>query len=99
VAGDGVGLVVGFGVGLLVGFGVGLFAGDGEAVGLGEGVGLAHAIGLLVIGTVGTAIAFGPVLAKYRASGTTIMPTMTASTKVTAPHSRLMKAQLTRREF
>jgi hypothetical protein len=51
------------------------------------------------MGTVGTATAFGPVLAKYRASGTTIMPTMTASTKVTAPHSRLRKAQLTRREF
>jgi hypothetical protein len=28
-----------------------------------------------------------------------IMPTMTVKTKVTAPHSRLMKAQLTSREF
>jgi hypothetical protein len=72
------------------------------AEGLGDGVGVVCtplARGLLVMGTVGTATAFGPVLAKYRASGTTIMPTMTASTKVTAPHSRLMKAQLTRREF
>jgi pantothenate kinase type III len=72
------------------------------AEGLGDGVGVVCtplARGLLVLVTVGTATAFGPVLAKYRASGTTIMPTMTASTKVTAPHSRLMKAQLTRREF
>ena len=88
--------MVGVGVGFLVGVGVGL------AEGLGDGVGLVRtplAVGLLVIGTVGTATALGPVLAKYSARGTTIMPTMTASTKVTAPHSRLMKAQLTRREF
>jgi hypothetical protein len=72
------------------------------AEGLGDGVGVVCtplARGLLVMGTVGTATAFGPLLANYRASVTTIMPTMTASTKVTAPHSRLMKAQLTRREF
>jgi hypothetical protein len=55
--------------------------------------------GLLVTGTVGTNTALGPWLAKYSASGTTIMPTMTVSTKVTAPHSRLNKAQLTSREF
>jgi hypothetical protein len=66
---------------------------------LGEGVGLAHAIGLAVAGVLGIANAFGPVLAKYRASGTTIMPTTTVNTNVTAPHSRLMKAQLTSREF
>jgi hypothetical protein len=70
-----------------------------EGVALGEGVGLAHAIGLAVIGTLGTATVLGPWWAKYRARGTTIMPTMTVSTKVTAPHSRLKKAQLTRREF
>jgi hypothetical protein len=55
--------------------------------------------GLLVTGIVGTDTAVGFWLAKYRARGTTIMPTMTVSTKVTAPHSRLKKAQLTRREF
>jgi hypothetical protein len=74
----------------------------GDAEGLGVGVGVVRtplAIGLLVTGTVGTATALGPWFAKYNASGTTIMPTMTVSTKVTAPHSRLTKAQLTRREF
>jgi hypothetical protein len=79
---------------------VGVAVGFAEAVG--DGVGLVStplARGLLVIGTVGTPTAFGPWLAKYRASGTTIMPTMTVNTKVTAPHSRLTKAQLTRREF
>jgi hypothetical protein len=55
--------------------------------------------GLLVVGTFGTATALGPWLAKYSASGTMIMPTMTVRTKVTAPHSRLTKAQLTSREF
>jgi len=46
-----------------------------------------------------TLTGLGPTPARYRASGTTIMPTTTVSTKVTAPRSRLMKAQLTRREF
>jgi len=87
VAADGVALAFGDGVGLLAG------------VALGEGEGLAHAIGLAVIGTLGMASACGPVLAKYRATGTTIMPTMTARTNVTAPHSRRKKAQLTSREF
>jgi hypothetical protein len=52
-----------------------------------------------VTGTLGNAKAFGVALAKYSAKGTTIMPTMTVRTNVTAPHSRLMKAQLTSREF
>jgi len=47
----------------------------------------------------GTATALGPAFAKYRAKGTTIMPTMTVRTNVTAPHSRLKKAMLTSREF
>jgi hypothetical protein len=70
-----------------------------EGVALGEGVGLAHAIGLAVMGTFGTATLVGFWFAKKSARGTMIMPTMTVSTKVTAPHSRLKKAQLTRREF
>jgi hypothetical protein len=89
--------VAGEGVGVFLGEGVGLLAGDGDA--LGEGVGLAHAIGLTVTGTLGMASACGPVFAKYRATGTTIMPTRTARTNVTAPHSRRIKAQLTSREF
>jgi hypothetical protein len=51
------------------------------------------------MGTFGTETGLGPWFAKYRATGTTMMPTMTASTKVTAPHSRLKKAQLTSREL
>jgi hypothetical protein len=93
LAGDGLGLLAGDGVGLLAGDGDGVL----EGVPLGEGV--AHAIGLAATGTFGIATAFGLWLAKYRASGTTIMPTMTVRTKVTAPHSRLTKAQLTSREF
>jgi hypothetical protein len=95
VAGDGVGLLTGDGVGLLAGDGDGVF----EGVPLGEGVGLAQAIGLAVTGTLGTGTAAGPTLVKYRASGTTIMPTMTVRTKVTEPHSRLTNAQLTSGEF
>lgn len=57
------------------------------------------AIGLAVIGGVVTEIGLGPWFAKYSATGTTIMPTMTASTNVTAPHSRLMNTQLTSREL
>jgi hypothetical protein len=96
-AGDGVGLLAGDGVGLLAGDGVGLLPGDGDGVLEGDGVG--HAVGLEVTGMFGTATGPGPWLAKNRASGTMIMPTMTASTKVTAPHSRLTKAQFTSREL
>ncbi len=71
-------------------------AGVGEGVGL---VGTPLAIGLLVMGMFGTESGLGPWLVKYSARGTTIMPTMTVSTKVTAPHSRLTKAQLTSREL
>jgi hypothetical protein len=70
-------------------------------VGDADGVGLRTplACGLLVMGTFETETGPGPWFAKYRARGTTIMPTMTVTTKVTAPHSRLTKAQLTSREF
>jgi hypothetical protein len=71
-------------------------AGVGEGEGL---VGTPLAIGLLVTGMFGTDSGPGPWLVKNRARGTTIMPTMTVSTKVTAPHSRLTKAQLTSREL
>jgi len=47
----------------------------------------------------GTETGAGPWLVKYSASGTTIMPTITVSTKVTAPHSRLTNAQFTSGEF
>jgi hypothetical protein len=70
--------------------------------GEGEGVGVTCtplAFGVLVTGTIGTATAAGLTFAKYKASGTTSMPTMTVSTKVTAPHSRLTKAQFTSREL
>jgi hypothetical protein len=76
--------------------------GVGDFAGVGEGVGLVCtplARGLLVIGTFGKESADGPRFAKYRASGTMTMPTMTVSTKVTAPHSRLTKAQLTSGEL
>lgn len=81
-----------------MGVGVGVVFG----LAVGEGVGLVCtplAIGLVVVGTLGTATALGLALAKYRARGTMIMPTMTVRTNVTAPHSRLKKDQLTSREF
>jgi hypothetical protein len=40
----------------------------------------------------------GPWFAKNNASGTTIMPTITVTMKVTAPHSFRTKAQFTRDE-
>lgn len=57
------------------------------------------ALALLAIVTGGAAIAAGPWLVKYRASGTTMMPTMTVSTKVTAPHSFRRTDQFTSAEF
>jgi hypothetical protein len=54
---------------------------------------------LLVVDMTGVAIAPGDTLAKTRASGTTIMPAMTVSTKVTAPHSPRKAAQFTSRRF
>jgi hypothetical protein len=54
---------------------------------------------LLAVVELGTAMAAGPTFVKYRASGTTIMPTTTVNTKVTAPHSRRTKAQFTSREL
>ncbi len=53
----------------------------------------------LAIVMLGTATGAGPWLVKYRASGTTIMPTMTVSTNVTAPHSLRTKVQFTSGEF
>ena len=75
---------------------------EGEALGLGVCAGVAtralvSRAEVAVFGTF-TLTGPGPRPARYRATGTTIMPTTTVSTKVTAPHSRLMKAQLTRRE-
>jgi hypothetical protein len=49
--------------------------------------------------TGGAAIAAGPWFVKYNARGTTIMPTITVSTNVTAPHSRRRTAQFTSAEF
>jgi len=57
------------------------------------------ALALLAVGMLGVTMAPGPRLAKYSASGTTIMPTMTVSTKVTAPHSLCRTAQFTSAEF
>jgi hypothetical protein len=76
--------------------------GEGDADGVGDGVGVVRtplADGLLVIGMTGTGTGPGAWLAKYSARGTTIIPTMTVSTKLTAPHSRLTKAQFTSREL
>jgi hypothetical protein len=73
----------------------------GEADGDGVGVGLATLLerALLVVFKPGVVIGPGPVFAKYRASGTTIMPAMTVRTKVTAPHSRRRIAQSTNAKF
>jgi hypothetical protein len=57
------------------------------------------ALAALAVATGGAAIAAGPWLLKYNASGTTIMPTMTVNTNVTAPHSRRRTAQFTSAEF
>ena len=73
--------------------------GDGDFVGLGVGVGLATLLerALLVVLTPGVTIGPGPWLAKYRASGTTIMPAIPVRTKVTAPPSRRSTDQFTSR--
>jgi hypothetical protein len=57
------------------------------------------ALALLAVVTGELGVGAGPVLVKYSASGTTIMPTTTVSTKVTAPHSRRKTAQFTSAEF
>jgi hypothetical protein len=57
------------------------------------------AIGLALVVTGGAAIAAGPWFVKYKANGTTMMPTMTVNTKVTAPHSRRRTDQFTSAEF
>jgi len=44
-------------------------------------------------------IALGPWLVKYSASGTTMMPTRTVNTNVTAPHSLRRTDQFTSAEF
>jgi hypothetical protein len=75
----------------LVGLGLGLLVWAGDAV-----RGPLAALDAVVVG--GTMTGPGPWLAKKSASGTTTMPTMTVTIKVTAPHSRRTKAQFTRRE-
>jgi hypothetical protein len=52
---------------------------------------------LLTVVMLGTVTGPGPWFAKYSASGTTMMPTITARMKVTAPHSLRTKAQFTSR--
>jgi len=54
---------------------------------------------LLAVVTGGAAIAAGPCCVKYSARGTTMRPTITVSTKVTAPHSFCRTAQFTSAEF
>jgi hypothetical protein len=64
-----------------------------------DGVVTPLARALLEVDRFGTETGVGVVLVKYRASGTTIMPTMTVRTNVTAPHSRRMNAQFTSGEY
>jgi len=81
--------------------------GDGECDGLGVGEGDGDGVGLVTLlarallatGRLGVAIGAGLWLARKSASGTTIMPAMTVSTNVTAPHSRRSTAQFTSRKF
>jgi hypothetical protein len=75
----------------LLGLGLGLFVCAGVAV-----RGPLAALDAVVEG--GTMTGPGPWLAKKRASGTTTIPTITVTMKVTAPHSFLTKAQFTRDE-
>ena len=44
-------------------------------------------------------MAAGPWFVKYKANGTTMMPTRTVSTNVTAPHSLRRTDQFTSAEF
>jgi hypothetical protein len=75
----------------LVGLGLGLLVCAGVAV----RAPLA-ALEAVVVG--GTMTGPGPWFAKNNASGTTTMPTITVTMKVTAPHSFRTKAQFTRDE-
>jgi hypothetical protein len=54
---------------------------------------------LLAVEMVGVVTAPGATLANNRASGTTIMPAITVSTNVTAPHSPRSAPQFTNRRF
>ena len=54
---------------------------------------------LLDAGMLGVAIEPVDTLAKYSASGTTIIPSTTVSTNVTAPHSPRNAPQFTKQEF
>jgi len=74
-----------------LGLGLGLFVLAGDAV-----RGPLAALDAVVVG--GTMIGPGPWFAKNSASGTTTMPTMTVTMKVTAPHSLRTNAQFTRDE-
>jgi hypothetical protein len=71
--------------------------GDGEGDGLRAGVTVCAELAAVdAVFDGGMTSAPGPWFAKYSASGTTIMPTITARMNVTAPHSRRTKAQFTR---
>ena len=50
------------------------------------------ATGLLEVPMIVVLTGLGPWFAKYRATGTTMMPTTTVRTNVTAPHSRRMNS-------
>lgn len=80
----------------MLGLGLGLVVGLGEV--LGDGVVRALLAALEAVVEGGRVSGPGPWLAKYSATGTTIMPTSTVRMKVTAPHSRRTKAQFTRDE-
>jgi hypothetical protein len=54
---------------------------------------------LLAAGEGGVVTGVGLTFVKKSATGTTTMPMSTVSTKVTAPHSRRTKLQLTSGEF
>jgi hypothetical protein len=101
--GDGVTVAGADADGDVEGVGVGVGVGDGD--GFGDVVGVVAGVGEeqvtrapLVVLKAGTLSGPGPWLLKYRASGTTMMPTITVRTKVTAPHSRRTKSMFTKGE-
>jgi len=85
--GVGVGVAFGLAFGVVLGLAVGLVVGDGVVM-----------RGLLTC-VDGSVTLLAPWLVRNSANGTTIKPTTTVSTKVTAPHSRRRKAPFTGAEF
>ncbi len=83
-------------VGVAEGDAVGDADGDGDGDRAPLAAGLTTGVGVAMIGV---ATGVGAWFVKKSASGTMIMPTMTVSTNVTAPHSRRMNAQFTSGEF